>query len=281
MKVYLPSWNGDYRLESYDGKSILKLHDPTPHERNIVGLFLHEAGKKKWREEHPKSSYDGDAKETIRLDAPLAKTSKLLIKLARPLKQTLTAVSFSNGELAVVDGTSDEAMRKIEAAVGKATASETKEKPATAASVKRPTPCCPDCEPGAIAPASEVLLSFLDEEQHESWRKQRTIVVTGGMTGNRYMIAHRHSPLGQKVGRITYDLDDDCIVHFHDRSVPPEEEVLAAKLILEHREPWLRNEATMFDAGSTKGEIFKNPFGDILDGTESASFTAAFAPFVQ
>ena len=34
------------------------------------------------------------------------------------------------------------------------------------------------------------------------------------------------------------------MLHFHDNSVPPEEEVLAAKLILEHREPWLRNEAT-------------------------------------
>lgn len=283
MKVYLPSWNGDYRLESVDeAKSTLTLHDPTPHERNIVGLFLHEAGRKKWRTEHPKSAYDGQKDEVIVLDAPLAKTSKLLIKIARPLKQTLTAVQSSGGNLAVVEGTSDDAMKKIEAAVDKAAATEKKEKPAAAASVKRPTPCCPDCEPGAVAPASEVLLTFLDEEQHESWSKKRAIVVTGGLTERRYLLAHRHSALGQKIGRVCYGIDDNSVVHFHDRSVPPEEEILAAKLILEHREPWLRNEATMFAATGVRPDtIFKNPFGDVMDGTESAAFTDALAPLAR
>jgi hypothetical protein len=60
------------------------------------------------------------------------------------------------------------------------------------------------------------------------------------------------------------------VVHFHDRRVPPEEEVLAAKLILEHAEPWLRNEATLWSAGAM---IFKNPFGNGMDGVEDATFT--------
>ena len=56
--------------------------------------------------------------------------------------------------------------------------------------------------------------------------------------------------------------------------MPPEEEVLAAKLILEHREPWLRNEATCLqqtkdgkwhDLGFLR---YKNPFGDASDGRE-------------
>jgi hypothetical protein len=45
--------------------------------------------------------------------------------------------------------------------------------------------------------------------------------------------------------------------------------VLGAKLILEHRETWLRNEATLLEGSNMK---FKNPFGDISDGTETAAF---------
>jgi len=92
----------------------------------------------------------------------------------------------------------------------------------------------------------------------------------GHLSGHRYVIAHRHSKLAQQVGRICFDVDDEKVVHFHDWSVPPEEEVLAAKLIMEHSEPWLRNEATVFGPGRT--DLYKNPFGDIGDGVESASF---------
>jgi hypothetical protein len=114
-----------------------------------------------------------------------------------------------------------------------------------------------------------VLLSFLSPEQHERWAQERAILVQGHLSGHRYVIAHRHTPLAQKVGRICFDIDDQKVVHFHDWSVPPEEEVLAAKLILEHAEPWLRNEATVLGGGS---DVYKNPFGDISDGTESAAF---------
>jgi hypothetical protein len=89
--------------------------------------------------------------------------------------------------------------------------------------------------------------------------------VTGGLTGHRYILAHRQSEIAAYNTKMCFDLDDGQILHFHDNSVPPEEEVLAAKLILEHREPWLRNEATTFGARVK----FKNPFGDLGDGTES------------
>ena len=53
--------------------------------------------------------------------------------------------------------------------------------------------------------------------------------------------------------KICYDIDDRCVLHFHDWTVPPEEEVLATKLILEHREAWLRNEATVLQQDSKGG----------------------------
>lgn len=149
------------------------------------------------------------------------------------------------------------------------------DKAVVAASVQRPTPCCPQCIPGAVEPASEVLLSFLDDEQHESWAKDRCIKVVGGYTGVEYLLAHRHTKRAQKIGRICWSITDECVVHFHGNEVPPEEEVLTAKLILEHREDWLRNEATLFGRSPVAGR-FKNPFGDLMDGTADAGFMEDF-----
>jgi hypothetical protein len=273
VKFYIPSWNGDFRLEG-DGKGGTKLvvHKPTPHEQKIVGEFLRKAVAKGWASKQDLATMiDSGAittGATMAISAPLAKASKILVKLARPKKQTLTAISFSDGKLSIIEGADEAAAEQIEKVVEKAAATEDPKQPAKAASVKRPTPCCPDCEIGAVAPASEVLLSFLNEEEHETWARERSIVVTGGLTGHRYVVAHRQSPIAAYNTRMCFDLDDGEILHFHDNSVPPEEEVLAAKLILEHREPWLRNEATLLGGDNLK---FKNPFGDVMDGAESAA----------
>ncbi len=265
MKFYLPSWNGDYRLED-DGKngSRLVVHDPTPHEQKIIEEFLRRAGAKGWAPASFPISAQG--KSEVAIAAPLSKAAKILLKLARPKKQTLTAISFSGGALSVIEGADEAAAEKVADAVEKAAATEDPKEPAKAASVKRPTPCCPVCEVGSVAPASEVLLAFLNEEEHATWARERAIVVTGGLTGHRYILAHRQSALAAYNTKMCFDLDDGQILHFHDNSVPPEEEVLAAKLILEHREPWLRNEATLLGGNNMK---FKNPFGDGGDGVES------------
>jgi hypothetical protein len=192
------------------------------------------------------------------------KVAPVLVGLAKPKDRTITALKFSGGEMKIAE-TADLKELAKEAMKPEAKA---------AASVSRPTPCCPQCEPGSIGPATEVLLSFLDDKEHDNWAKHRALLVHGGMSGNRYIVAHRHSRLARKFGRICYDLDARVVVHFFDWSVPPEEEVLATKLILEHREPWLRNEATLF--GRSEAGYFKNPFGGVMDGTETSSFTSGF-----
>lgn len=280
MKFYIPSWNGDFRLED-DGKGGSKLivHKPTAHEQTIIKEFFKACKDKRWMSavERDASTLKmaalGDGNGEAMIAAPLSKTSKILVKLTRPKKQTLTAVSFSDGKLSIIEGADAPAIEKIAAAVDEAVATEEPEKPAKAASVRRPTPCCPDCEVGSVAPASEVLLSFLNDQEHETWARERAIVVTGGLTGHRYILAHRNSELAAYNTKMCFDLDDGQILHFHDNSVPPEEEVLAAKLILEHREPWLRNEATLLGGFNMK---FKNPFGGFGDGTETAAFVSAF-----
>lgn len=255
MRWFIPSWNGDFRLEADSGAAKLKFVEPTSNERAILGRFLKIARKKKWTDAEDRAlDVDGGF---IRLSVPVAKAAPVLVKLLKPKKQTLTAVEFKDGKLKVADGTGE-------------TLTELAAEPDAkrAVSVARPTPCCPACVDGAVAPASEVLQAFLSPAEHTDWAKRRAIVVTGGLSGHRYMLAHRHSTLARRLHWICYDLEDQEPLHFFDWSVPPEEEILASKLILEHREHWLRNEATAF----AHSPVYKNPFGDLSDGRPDAHF---------
>lgn len=270
MRWYVPSWNGDLRLEP-DPKdpqcTILSIVKPTAAEIvtvNEIGKAFEALGwlegpwavvEKKWFRKTT----------TIPVLAPLEKVGPIASAIMRPGKQVLTAVRFRDGQVETVSGQEPEALAQL-AAKG-----TEKEAPA-AATVKRPTPSCPSCIPGSIEPATEALLAFLTDEQHESWARERSVMVQGGLSGHHYLLSHRHSEFAQQCGRMCFDLDDRFVVHFHDWSVPPEEEVLAAKLILEHREHWLRNEATCLNAPNCKMK-FKNPFGDLSDGVADATFS--------
>lgn len=279
MKIwYVPAWNGDFRLEAGDGAtSKLLIMKPTPHELKLLSSFVTMARKKKWTDEDLAIN-DAIDTRTIILKAPLDKTGPALVKATKPADRTLTAVVFRNGQLEVAETGS------LETLVAKASNDDA----AKAVSVARPTPCCPQCIPGSIEPANEVLLAFLNAQEHDDWAKHRAITVIGGTSGHRYLLAHRHSKVAQLNGKICYDADDRFVLHFHDWSVPPEEEILAAKLILEHREAWLRNEATVlqqdlatakwFDLGFMR---YKNPFGDASDGRLDAAMTATFGDVVS
>ena len=270
---YVPSWNGDFRLTPGDDDTTSKLliMAPTPHEMQLLTSFMMVARKKKWTKEKLAVN-DAIDTRTIVLGAPLAKVGPVLVKITKPIDRTLTAVSFKNGQLEVAEtGALETIITKAE-----------RDPEAKAVSVARPTPCCPSCVPGSVEPASDVLLSFLSEQEHADWAKHRAIMVTGGRSGHRYLIAHRHSRTAVLNKKICYDVDDRCVLHFHDWSVPPEEEVLATKLILEHREAWLRNEATVLQQDSKGSWLdlgimrYKNPFGDASDGRADAALTATF-----
>jgi len=266
---YVPSWNGDFRLVAgaTEDTADLVVTDPTPHEQKILEAFLKKARKKKWCGER----LSGQS-QTIALSASVEEVGPVLVKIAKPADRTLTAVTFEDGKLEVAE------TGAIETVIAKAKG----KRRAKAVSVARPTPCCPECVPGSVERASEVLLSFLSEQEHADWAKHRAIMVTGGRSGHRYLIAHRHSRTAVLNKKICYDVDDHCVLHFHDWTVPPEEEVLATKLILEHREAWLRNEATVLQQDSKGNWLdlgimrYKNPFGDASDGRVDAALTARF-----
>lgn len=274
---YVPAWNGDFRLVAGEdeGTSKLLVMQPTPHEIKLLNGFLSKAHKKKWTSELL-SDDDANDTRTIIFKAPITKVGPLLVRATKPADRTLTAISYKGGKLEVAEtGMLETIIAKVD------------DKEAKAVSVARPTPCCPRCEVGSIAPARDVLLSFLSDEEHADWSQHRAIMVRGGLSGHRYLLAHRKSPTAAKLGKICYDLDDHFVLHFHASDVPPEEEVLAAKLILEHREPWLRNEATVLqeardgrwvDLGFSR---YKNPFGDASDGRPDAVVTAVIGMIAE
>lgn len=274
MKWYIPSWNGDLRLEP-DPKNpvvtILSIVKPTPDEIATVNEMGKTFGALGWLKDPWETVEKKRFARTPRIvvHAPLEKVGPVATTIMCPGAQVLTAVRFKGGEVETVSGKKPEALKEL----AEKAAAAPPDKPAeAAATVKRPTPSCPQCVRGAIEPATETLLAFLSEEEHESWARDRAIMIQGGLSGHRYLLSHRHSAFAARAGRMCFDLDDRFVVHFHDWRVPPEEEVLAAKLILEHREDWLRNEATCFAAGRAK-MVFKNPFGDISDGTRDAGFS--------
>jgi len=270
MKWFIPSWNGDLRLvpsEKDPKHTTLAIEKPTAGERAIVAAMAPVFVERGWIDKLtvPPPHRLFDRAKCFELKAPLEEVGPVVAKLMKPQDAVLSAIRFRDGRVETCSGT----LAELEQVAKDAAAAPPEKAAEAAATVKRPTPSCPACIPGAIEPAKEVLLAFLSEEEHASWAKHRAIEVVGGLSGHRYLLAHRHSPLARRWGRICFDLEHEQVVHFHDWTVPPEEEVLAAKLILEHREPWLRNEATVFFTD----ERFKNPFGDGRDGVPDSILT--------
>lgn len=276
----IPSWTGDFRLmpigqsetyrETADEKKacVLELVDVTPGERELLDRFLKTASDRSWTG----VVKVGEAqKQEILLQTTVAEAGKLLVSMNKPIDRTITAIKSESGKLVVCDTQELLVADKTDVVPASEAKDEEKPKKDKAVSSTRPTPSCPQCVPGPVSRASEVLNTFLTDEERASWDRERFVIVEGGLTGHHYAIAHRHSRLAVKFGRICYDIEDDVVVHFHDNSVPPEEEVLSAALIMKHREHWLRNEATFF--GRSTAEVFKNPFGDGLDGVPDAERT--------
>lgn len=273
---YFPSYTGDFRILSIEDSSYrdlvdgsccaLEVVDPAIHEIDTIDRFLARCYEQRWTPSKKLSLSEvaGKKRQEILLATTVAEAGQALYQLVRPADRTITAIKSEDGSLVVSETVDLKKAVEPDAVVDKP-------KKKKAVSVSRPTPSCPQCVPDARSRASEVLLSFLSPADRRLWEAERCVVARGGLTGHRYVLAHRHSDLAVRFGRICYDLNDDVVLHFHDNSVPPEEEVLAAKLILEHREPWLRNEATFFGVG----QRFKNPFGDFLDGTFDAGITQA------
>jgi len=263
---FIPTWCGDYRFEAIDDDSCkLIVVDPTLAEIEVLGAFLGKARKKKWAD--PATEVKGAGESELVINASIVKAGKLLLGRKRPRKGLLTAIKSKAGEIETVTGVEEEAEKALE-----------KPEAEKSVSVRRPTLCCPVPITGPEKRASKVLETFSTERQWDTWQEHGFLLAYGNLSGHRYRIAHRHSKTAKEQGKIAWDLDSGCVVHCYDWAVPPQEEVLSVKLVLEHREQWIRNHSGMLGImdDSEGMERFVNPFmsenhqGE--DGIPDASF---------
>lgn len=265
---HFTSWSGDFRLEA-DGteKSVLTVVSPTPAEIERLGRFLKKARAKGWISQHVGFVPNGEVR--IAVDAPLAKAGRIL--LGEKPKGILTAVRSTNGHVsAVTDGDVEHA----EAEVGK-------KDTAAAASVRRPTLCCPHPQPGPDVRASEVLQAFCTPRQWEEWERSGMVHCYGSLSGRLYEIAHRHHPLSIERTKIVWDVEGGYVMHAYDWSVPPAEEVLVMKLVLEHAEHWIRNQSGhFFGQPPTYPDPFMPEDQQSMDGLADAAFVRGMGAFL-
>jgi hypothetical protein len=253
MKWYLPSFNGDFRFEDVSEGQVTRVsvERPTPAEREVL---------RRWTEKTPTVTA-GDLKRllkdgAIEIEAPIAEVAIPMAKLLNAGKVgLLTALSFESGRVHVTEVIEKLPtwMKKLEGREGQAGAAVT---------VTRPKLCCPECSgrPEGERKACDVLWEFLDPIQRREWIRGKRVTVFGGLTGHAYDLRPRTSEVAAQRGRICFDMDDKLVLHNFNLDVPPEEELLAAKLILEHREHWLRiaGEVDPVDRASP-GTIFVSP----------------------
>ncbi len=266
---YVPSWCGDFRLEADgDERCVLTVEDPIPAEVEQLGAFLVKARKKGWV---PNIAGIADkGKSTLQIGAPVSQAGKVLLGRKHPRKGILTAIKSEGGGLVAIKGDGEEL--ELAAASPKAT---------EAATVRRPTLCCPHATTGPDLRASKVLRSFCTNEQWRSWLNLGYLYCNGNLSGRRYLVAHRHHPIAIQNKYILFDCDGDHVVHCWDWSVPPPEEVLAVKLAVEHAEEWIRNSSSVFGVIHDNEDIYHNPFmsdsTQTLDGLISTGISRGFA----
>lgn len=248
---FIPSRSGDYRLEAEGETSVLTVVDPTLQEVEHIQAFLGKARRRGWITGGGHVKIDGESRVCV--SATVAEAAKvLLVVTGNQQAGTFTAVKSAGGVVTAVAPLA-EVPRATEEAV----------------TVRRPTPCCPEPHPAAEQRASEALRAFCFPEQWKDWTELGYLHCIGKYTGHRYRIAHRHGATAQAQGRICADLSDRAVLHFHDNLLPPPEEVLAAKLVLEHREDWLRNPSTCLSERFR--QVFRNPLGPQgVDGVADA-----------
>jgi len=284
-KWYFPSWSGDYRLEAEGEACTLTVVDPTPSELEQLDEFLGKARERGWI--RPSCGIADKGETCLRLTATVDDAGHVLLG-DRYGKARLTAVRSEAGKVSILSAVEQQPNTTATppAPEEAAAAADTKEpndkskkkgKGEDAVTVRRPTLCCPTPVPGPDVRASEVLRAFCTPQQWQDWMQKGFLHCRGGLTGRLYRVVHRHNPLAQRQGKIVYDIEGGHVLHAYDWSVPPAEEALTMKLVLEHRENWIRNRSGNYIDGD---ENFHNPFvGDNeqgLDGTWDASFMTSF-----
>ena len=259
---YYPSPCGDYRLNSRDEKTcVLTVIDPTPGEIADLSRLLEKARAKQWCSQAEGIGATG--KTELLLTAPVHEVGAVLF--TAPKGRPLLTVASEGGRVTVVFDSGEPEQTALVPHEDATPAVPEKDKKALvkserATSVSRPRVAgrgdCPETL------ASEVLAANCTAEQWDMWTKRGFLLAHGNLSGHTYRVAHRKRHVGRGLqDTVAVDLDEGAgPVMASDWMLPPPEEVLSIKLVLEHREHWLRHPQGMPEA---REMIFADPFPEL------------------
>lgn len=254
---FIPAWCGDFRLEAHpdDAKrSILTVEDPTESDKARLVPFLAHARERGWVDALDGISSRGMS--VLHVGASVSEAGQVMAaSLFRPGEETWTALRVTGGAIELVNGTMPfdmTAPKASEAPTSTSTPSLPAKQPEAAVTVRAPRLGCPAPTP-AERRASEVLRTFCTQREWDCWQQRSFIPVVGNASGRSYRIYHRTEAARLNMGHTVVDQDGTEVCMWDD-TVPAEEEALALKLALQHREGWLLRQSL---GGSRLGGAFR------------------------
>ena len=256
---YVPSYYGDLRVLRLTDKTCQLLVEQATADETLALQRLHKTALAAgWI---PSSSEAFGV--LTALQAPLSQVANVLAKTLKPNRDLLSVVRFSDGGMAELpaaptqtpeppagtetpaDPTSGASTPTTRMASPSSEEDKPEEKlakkPKAAVTVAAPTRGCdvPVFTPAQLR-AREALCAFLTPAQVEDFIRYQAFMVTGGMTGHRYLVTSRHERTVER-GQL-FDLEEQRALCVHDWDIPAEEEMLAIALFvtLPGREHYVR-----------------------------------------
>ncbi len=219
----VPTWCGDFRVErAGDDACLLTVEDPTPADHARLGPALTLMVERGMLEALPVIARNGVTR--IPIYKPITEVGPLLAEGASEGIETWTAVRCVDNKISIVDGTRLPPVTTAE--------------PVAAVTVKQPERGCP-APTAAERRASEVLRTFCTERQWAQFQAEGRMRVNGNTTGHAYFVHHRDEAHARGLSHALQVAATGETICAWDTEVPPEEEALALKFAVEHRERWL------------------------------------------
>lgn len=232
---FIPCFSGDFRLEPEGETSVLTVENPTALDRQRLDPFLVAAKARGWLD--PAATYSHVGLTRLPIAAAMVLAGPVLAELAVPEeagRERWTALRHATGIVL----TDDLAQAQVLIAGGSVRVSNDQVEIVAAATLRAPARGCPPPAP-ALTRAAEALGAFSTARQLRSYLGEGRMVAFGNATGHPYAIFHRGEAARRGLGHCVVNLSSHQEICAWDDSVPAEEETLALKLAVEHRERWL------------------------------------------
>lgn len=215
MKIYFTTLYGDMSIEidsENKENTILKTTTLSEGEKNVIKEIL---------KEYDIFPIEGIDNQTFKLEKrKIEDVHKLMKKLLKKDRPTLTAIKYKDGKIECVEELQP---KHIEDAK-------------TGVTVDKPRRGCPMPEIlRSEIRASVVLKEFLNEKQLSDYNKYLQFVSIGNRSQKPYLVTSRWSERLTKYGQL-YDIVDKKIICANCMEIPPSEEMLSLKLMVEFKE---------------------------------------------